>query len=250
MESELGKKIANTDIGVVWHTRYKGNSLDDISAQYNTKVSELKENPKVFMTDPYIASLAGYVTLTEDEKNEFEEDIYKIERLAKNLYKSPEYNRIIKDKEVIDLFNIFQNSLIRENVKVEDAEEFLNKFIEFVNKRFKKDILLKKTEKSQEALKKKLQEIIGKIETDRDTFQVIIALILEIKTLKDMFIRKLNNIGKFETYLETNSGRFLSTGQEGFAISDMHGNVVKLVDRYEFSFANFSPRIVKGWAKK
>lgn len=250
VDSDLGKKIANTDIGVVWHTRYKGNSLDDISAQYNTKTSELKENPKVFMTDPYIASLAGYVTLTEDEKNEFEEDIYKIERLAKNLYKSPEYNRIIKDKEVIDLFNIFQNSLIRENVKVEDAEEFLNKFIEFVNKRFKKDILLKKTEKSQEALKKKLQEIIGKIETDRDTFQVIIALILEIKTLKDMFIRKLNNIGKFETYLETNSGRFLSTGQEGFAISDMHGNVVKLVDRYEFSFANFSPRIVKGWAKK
>ena len=90
VDSDLGKKIANTDIGVVWHTRYKGNSLDDISAQYNTKVSELKENPKVFMTDPYIASLAGYVTLTEDEKNEFEEDIYKIERLAKNLYKSPE----------------------------------------------------------------------------------------------------------------------------------------------------------------
>ena len=249
IDSEIGKKIANTDIGIVWHTRYTGTSLDNINAKYNTKVSELKENPKVFMTDPYIASLAGYVTLTEEEKHEFEETIYEIEGLAKNLYKNSKYNNIIKDKEFTDLFSIFQNSLIRENIKVKNAEDFLNKFIEFIDKRFKKEIFLKKTEKSQEALRQKQQEIIGKIEINRGTLQATLSLILAITELKNMFIRKLNNINQFETYLETNSGRFLSTGEEGFAISDMHGNVVKLVDRYEFSFANFSPRIVKGWTK-
>ena len=70
-----------------------------------------------------------------------------------------------------------------------------------------------------------------------------------ITELKSMFIEKLNNIGNFETFLQTNSRRFLQTGQEGFAVSDIHGNVVKLVDRYEFSFANFSPTIKKGWTK-
>ena len=55
--------------------------------------------------------------------------------------------------------------------------------------------------------------------------------------------------GKFETYLQTNSNRFINTGQEGFAVSDITGNIVKLVDRYEFSYAKFSPEIKKGWTK-
>ena len=64
-----------------------------------------------------------------------------------------------------------------------------------------------------------------------------------------VYIKKLNNIGKFETFLQTNSQRFLQTNQEGFAVSDMYGNVVKLVDRFEFSYANFSSNIKKGWSK-
>jgi len=248
-DSDIGKKISQSDIGVVWHTRYTGDSLDNISAKYDTKVSELKENSKVFMADPYIASLAGYVTLLENEKIEFEENIYIIERLAKNLYKSPEYNKLIKDKELIDLFKIFQNSLIRENIKIDDAEEFLNKFIEFIDKRFKKEIFLRKTTKSQDVLRQKQQELIEKIEKSRGMFQTTISLILAVAELKNMFIKKLNNLGKFETYLQINKKKFIPTGQEGFAISDIHGNVVKLVDRYEFSFANFSPKIIKGWIK-
>ena len=78
-------------------------------------------------------------------------------------------------------------------------------------------------------------------------FVTIIGLILIITILKNTFIKKLNNINKFETFLETNSGRFISTGDEGFAVSDISGNIVKLIDRYEFSFANFSPTIKKGW---
>jgi len=40
------------------------------------------------------------------------------------------------------------------------------------------------------------------------------------------------------------------TNQEGFAVSDMEGNVVKLVSRNEFSWSNFSPDVVKGWEAK
>lgn len=249
IDSEIGTKIRNSDIGVVWHTRYKGDSLDNIHAQYNTKVFELKENDKVFMTDPYVASFAGYVTLTEEEKIQFEESIREIELISKNFYNTYDYNKIIEDKDLISLFNIFQNSLIRDNVRIKSTEEFLNKFVVFVTKRFEKDIFLRKTEKSKDILRQKLQQTIEKIEAEKATFDVIITLITSITELKSLFIRKLNNINKFETFLQTNSGNFLNTGQEGFAVSDIHGNVVKLVDRYEFSFANFSSNIKKGWSK-
>jgi hypothetical protein len=33
------------------------------------------------------------------------------------------------------------------------------------------------------------------------------------------------------------------------AIDKLKGNAVKLVDRMQFSYANFSPDIIKGWQK-
>ena len=51
------------------------------------------------------------------------------------------------------------------------------------------------------------------------------------------------------TFLKTRKG-YRTTGQEGYvAIDKLGGDAVKIVDRMEFSFANFSPTILKGWDK-
>jgi hypothetical protein len=43
---------------------------------------------------------------------------------------------------------------------------------------------------------------------------------------------------------------FKITDQEGFvAIDKLKGGAVKLVNRLEFSKANFSPEVIKGWQK-
>jgi len=76
---------------------------------------------------------------------------------------------------------------------------------------------------------------------------MIVELITQITSLKEMFIGKLNNIGQFQTYLKMKEGGLRKTGQEGFACSDIEGNVVKLVSREEFSWSNFSPEVQKGW---
>lgn len=246
-DSDIGRKIEKADVGVVWHTRYTGTTLSDISAKYNTKTEELNANEKVFMTDPYIASLAGIVTLTEEENTYFTNMIAKIEGTAKNFGKSLEYNKIIANNDFVPLFNIFQNSLIKRNIHVKNVDQFISELQNFINDRFAKDIEAKKTTKSKEALVEKQQQMINI--TEKEELKSISSLIIEITKLKNMFIQKLNNISKFETFLETRSGRYISTGDEGFAVSDMHGNIVKLVDRYEFSFANFSPNIKKGWTK-
>jgi Family of unknown function (DUF6267) len=247
-DSEIAKAIEKAEVGVVWHTRYKGKNLSEISAKYNTKVEELTPNDDVFMTDPYIASLAGYVTLTEEESDHFNELIEKLENNAKNFNNSKDYKAITKEKDFIALFATFQNSLIKRNVHVENPEQFLTELVKYINEKFTKEIEAKKTIKGKEAVAEKEKKILELAQSDE--VDSIVSMMIEITKLKNMFIKKLNNITKFETYLETNSGRFLTTGDEGFAISDMHGNVVKLVDRYEFSFANFSPRIKKGWAKQ
>lgn len=246
--SDIGEKILNSDIGVVWHTRYKGSSIDDIEAEYNAKVINLSENPKVFMTDPYIVSMAGYVTLTNNESEKIEQYLLQLEGFLKTLSGSKLYNNIVNNTELIEIFNIFQNSLIRNNEKINDEKEYLERYIHFVNNRFEKNIESKKTEKSKNLLRLRLENIINTINENKETFIQLIHIMFILTTLKTIFIKKLNNIGKFETYLQTKEGKYLDTGQEGFAVSDIRGNVVKLVDRYEFSYANFSPDIIKGWS--
>ena len=62
-------------------------------------------------------------------------------------------------------------------------------------------------------------------------------------------INILDRLGKVGTFLKTKKG-FKTTGQEGYvAIDTLGGDAVKIVDRLEFSYANFSPDILKGWDK-
>ena len=60
-------------------------------------------------------------------------------------------------------------------------------------------------------------------------------------------INKLNRLSNIDTFVKTRKG-YKVAGAEGYvAIDKIGGDAVKLVDRMEFSYNNFSPDIVKGW---
>ena len=64
---------------------------------------------------------------------------------------------------------------------------------------------------------------------------------------KKMIIEKMNKAGHISTFLKTKTG-FKTTGVEGFvAIDHLKGGAVKIVDRMEFSFNNFTA--IKAWDK-
>tara|TARA_Y100000310_G_scaffold66076_1_gene61494 strand:- start:797 stop:1042 length:246 start_codon:yes stop_codon:yes gene_type:complete len=66
---------------------------------------------------------------------------------------------------------------------------------------------------------------------------------------KMKLINNLNKLSNVKTFLKTKRG-YRVTGQEGYvAIDKLGGDAVKIVDRMEFSYANFSPDILKGWDK-
>ena len=62
-------------------------------------------------------------------------------------------------------------------------------------------------------------------------------------------INKLNSINNIDSFVQTKQG-YKVTGAEGFvAIDELGGDAVKLVDRLEFSYNNFSADVLKGWDK-
>ena len=62
-------------------------------------------------------------------------------------------------------------------------------------------------------------------------------------------INRLNKLKNIDTFVKTKQG-YKVTGEEGYvAIDQLGGDAVKIVDRMEFSYNNFSPDILKGWDK-
>ena len=69
----------------------------------------------------------------------------------------------------------------------------------------------------------------------------------QIVNAKLILMRKMDTLSRIDTFVQTSKGYHV-TGQEGYvAIDRMSGDAVKLVDRMEFSYNNFSPDIIKGW---
>ena len=65
---------------------------------------------------------------------------------------------------------------------------------------------------------------------------------------KNMIVQKLQQVqDSVGTYLRTDSTGLKVTSPEGFVAIDKIGNAVKLIDRLEFSQANFNA--TKNWSK-
>ena len=72
-----------------------------------------------------------------------------------------------------------------------------------------------------------------------------VASYMNLQTAKAMIVNQLAKVKTFGTFLQTEDG-YKVTAPEGFvAIRD--GSALKLVDRLEFSKANFT--IAKNWDK-
>jgi hypothetical protein len=68
-----------------------------------------------------------------------------------------------------------------------------------------------------------------------------------IVVVKLKLINILNRLSSVDTFVKTRNG-YKTTGPEGYvAIDKLGGDAVKIVDRMEFSYNNFSSDILKGW---
>ena len=78
---------------------------------------------------------------------------------------------------------------------------------------------------------------------NRDKWKSMLSLYKNIQDLKQMVIDKLDHLEKFRTFARTKNG-YEVTGPEGYVLHK-DGDMVKLVNRLEFSYINFT--LAKSW---
>lgn len=226
-DSDLGKEIANSVFGIVFHTGYA-----DLNSppQYGINVNNLKKVPGVWVDDAVFTDTTGTVTLTTDEAKQ-----------VKDLLKTADSIKVKYKDLPLDLLNIYANSEIREGKFLEDADASYKGFMNWMKGRMEKEIDKRKSkvgkQKITEAFKKKLAEINAR-EAD------IVAIFKVSKLLsqaKQIFVNKYNNaVYNTKHFLDNGDGTLGVSNPEGYVAVSRDGNAVKLVDRLEFSRANFS----------
>ena len=242
------KEIMSAKIGIVWHTKYTGNSFETMKADYGVNVSKLKKSKNVWSQDAMLRDVTN-ATMTKKETEQVNEYLSKIGKLF-NQTSGTTLRTLESNQELAKLIEQFNNTYVRKGEVVGNTEAHTKKLIKWISDRYQKEIDKRKTERGKQAQEAKRKKILDFFSEEN---KVNLARMFEMQKLmvlaKLKLINKLNRLSNLETFVKTSKG-FKTTGQEGYvAIDTFGGDAVKLVDRMEFSYNNFSPDIVKGWDK-
>jgi hypothetical protein len=101
----------------------------------------------------------------------------------------------------------------------------------------------------REETKKRKAELYTPVFKDLPDMVAVDKMHSLLYRMKIVILKSLNKASSVETYLKTKEG-LKPTGHEGYVAINKHGiDAVKIIDRMEFSYANFSPDVIKGWTK-
>ena len=237
--SILADKIKRSKIGVVWHTTYTGKTMADLSAKFGANAKKLNNTRAVWSTDATFKDTSGNVTFTAAEAAKFQSIL---NMAGGSLKKASSYLRIItQDKNEWALstrLKTFLNSYIRGGEKITDTKKVVARFETYYN-----DVLQKKIDSVKTPAGKKkwqLQKDTGMKEyrQHKAALYFVVATYITLQTAKTVVIRKLERARSIGTFLRTSDG-FKVTAPEGFVAIAHIGKALKLVDRMEFSRANF-----------
>lgn len=226
--SDIANHVNGAEFGIAIHTKYTGTSEDisewdegfKIDAEMNSILSQAQKNKKVWITGVEIED-KGSVAFSKKETAKLEKSIEKVKYYSNKIQKDIEF--IAKDKDTSKNLPIYVNKKIREGILVSN-EDHVNEYIEFARARYKSD--------------KKKDEIQDFIESYRESFINLFRLMSYINIAKQIFISKLERIETTKAFTKIEDGVYEVSKPEGFVSIDAVGNVVKLVDRLDFSKKN------------
>jgi hypothetical protein len=253
IDSNLGKQINRAKIGIVFHTTYTGNALQDMKASFGADISGLRQTSSVWMDDATYKDTSGKSTFTKAET----ESVTKIlSQTGKTFQKisGPKLRSFIKLQESMTgalagaSLKTYNNSKVRAGQKISNPGAHAKGYEKWVMESIQKQIDKAKSDKGKEKYQNIQKEYVREVRKHTGNLKEIITFQNLLVDAKMQIVKKLNSVkGLTDTFVKTSNG-FKVTNPEGYvAIDRVSGGAVKLVDRMEFSFNNFTA--IKAWDK-
>ena len=253
VDSDLGAVINNAKIGVVWHTTYKGTELQDMTASFGVDISGLKKSSNVWMDDATYKDVAGKATMTSKETAAVTTDLSNTGKTFKKI-------NAVKLRKFLNLqesmtgalagasLKTYNNSKVRAGEKITNPKAHAKGYEKWVKDSIQKQINKAKSDAGKKKYTNIQKEYLREVGKHTKNLIEIITFQNYLVDAKSKIVNKLNSVkGLTDTFIKTANG-FKVTNPEGYvAIDRVSGGAVKLVDRMEFSFNNFTA--IKAWDK-
>jgi hypothetical protein len=241
-DSDLAKTMQAAEIGIVFHTSYTGDSIENMTASFGFDSSNLKPSPRVWFTDARIRDVSGQVQLDQNSADAIRRALVDLKNTPID---SAAFNRLNQQLpfDLIAELKAHANTPIRSGAALEqDPKRFASDFVSRTKNKFETAVSKLKTGAEGAAGQRKLQQLASILDLLNQNLTVIANMYsayLKAESVKMMFQRKMRNIRALDSFIEQPDGSFRVTDPEGFVIVDRMGNAMKIVDRLEFSAANF-----------
>ena len=252
-DSNLGKVMNKSKIGVVWHTTYTGSALQDMKASFGVNISKLTKTQSVWMDDASYKDVSGKATFTQTETDA----ITKILSQAGSTFRkvnSPMLKKFLNPQDSMTgalsgaSLKTYNNSKVRAGEIIKNPKQHAAGYVKWVEMSIQKQIDKLKSVAGKDKYTKIQKEYMREVSKHVNNLTQILTFQNLIVDAKMQIVKKLNSVkGLTDTFIKTDNG-FKVTNPEGYvAIDRVGGTAVKLVDRMEFSFNNFTA--IKAWDK-
>lgn len=249
--SELGARIAAAKLGIIFHTAYDGPTVAEMTASFGASVAGLNQTKDVWFDDAFYKDLTGRASLTPEEDAKIKNTLLAAATTLRKISEK-DFNRIIftgrttksgeeEYTEFAAYVKPFINNLIRGGEQVGDPTTFLKNFLTFYKGKMEAEIAKLKGGPDSPAAQARIEKIREKeqfMENNSNILLGILAIYKRIIEAKVMLLQKMQQVENIGTFIKTDDG-YKVTAPEGFVAIGHDGGAVKLVDRIEFSRANF-----------
>ena len=244
-DSDIGQKISEAKFGIVFHTSYSGRTLDTMSASFGN--IGVQGNTDVFVTSSDFKNASGEANMTQAEKTSYANLVNKTEG---SLKQSSRFLDMMKENNMNKftlniMFKTFFNRYVREGRNLIGARNTARDFAQYFSNALDKEIATKKMKSTKDKYLELKNKGLKFISDNQQSIYMTVASYMNLQAAKNFMIRKLQKVNTFGTFLRTPDG-YRVTAPEGF-VAIRSGQALKLVDRLEFSRANFTAD--KNWDK-
>jgi len=244
-DSGIGRQISRARMGIVFHTKYTGKTLDSMTAGFGTVRGSARN---VFLASAGYKDVTGSAKLTTSELKSFNAKL----RMAQG--------SLSKAAPLLDIFSetssdglgvgfrlktFFNHHIRGSSGHMAKVRTLVDMFRDYYINILQAEIDSKKSDKGKQKYKDILKTNLKFIDRNRGTLVMAVASHVTLQSAKDFLINKMSEIQSIGHFLKTSTG-YKVTSPEGFVAVDKIAGAVKLVDRMEFSRANFT--MPKGWS--
>ena len=252
VSSNLGSILKKAKIGVVWHTTYTGKELQDMTASFGADISKLKKTSSVWMDDATYKDTSGKSTFTTAETDQITAVLSQVGKTFHRINANGLRKFLVVQNNMTGALagaslKTYNNSKVRVGEKISNPKAHAKGYEKWVFDSIQKQIDKAKSDKGKEKYTNIQKEYIREIKRHTSNLEYVITFQNLLVEAKMQIIKKLNSVKSIGTFVRTSNG-FKVVNPEGYvAIDRVSGGAVKLVDRMEFSFNNFTA--IKAWDK-